>query len=557
MASINLYKIDPNKVQSCLQDLSASKLKYKRTLEFAKIIDGVEHNFSATLYLEEPHQSDDGISWNWLLDEFQEPEQKVFKAPKAVLFIEKTVKDTEETYAITFGSAYFKIDKFCDNDFGFKFASRMEYTNVKTTTLTAPNLNRSKTINTYINYSDLDFNSGESFSKLKVNAKIGEEFTIFKAAIEIGNSIRFNIDNETINGILEVIMYVEKILRIPDENARYKIPLFQLVKDDILLETLNQNINQVLTETLLGGQDTQLFSVPELEIIGVNEIFNHTDDIFELKYARTETKRITHLTVETIRSFCQENTIDSIDNIDKIKLVRYRDGDTVAKMPLKSIIEYTDDDNKCIFSGGKWYMFNRDYLTYLNDSVKEIEAKYKPGYDFNDTIHNQFIDTIYEKEKNEVKYAGKTEDEIKKSLKKKYYVELSFNIMREEEGSFSNHDRVGTAAGFEKMDLYEIDTLTMFAVKKGKSSSDLCYAVDQSLTALKKYKHGEIPDMPPIKNVGLWLILERADHLLTDAKNEVDLSSLNMLMLKNRIDQWKKEVRLSGYKPIIYINYRI
>ncbi|MBW4843960.1 MAG: TIGR04141 family sporadically distributed protein [Lachnospiraceae bacterium] len=557
MASINLYKIDPNKVQLCLQDLAASRLVLINTLEYTKIIHEVEYNFGATLYLEEPHQSDDGISWNWLLNEFEKPTYQSFRAPKAVLLIEETVGEAEVTYAITFGSSYFRIDKFCDKDFGFKFASRMEYTNVKTTTLTAPNLNRSKTVNTYMNYSELDFNSGESFSKLKVNAKIGEDFTLFKAAIEIGNSIRFNIDNETIDGILEVIIYVEKILMIPDENARYKIPLFQLVKDEALLITLNQNINQVITETLLGKQDTQLFSLPELEIIGANEIFNYTDDVFELKYPRANAKKITNLTVEIIRSFCQENTIDSMKKIDKIGLVRYRDGESVATLQLKSIIEYTDDENKCIFSSGKWYMFNHDYLTYLNDSVKEIKAMYKAEYDFNDTIHNQFVDSKYEIEKDEEKYIGKSEENIKESLKRKYYAERCFNLLREEEGSFSNYDRVGTSVGFEKMDLYEIDTSTMFAVKKGKASSDLCYAVDQSLTALKKYKHGEIPDMPPISNVGLWFIFEKAEHLLTDTQNKVDLSSLDMLMLKNRIDQWKKEVRLAGYNPIIYINYRL
>ena len=129
-------------------------------------------------------------------------------------------------------------------------------------------------------------------------------------------------------------------------------------------------------------------------------------------------------------------------------------------------------------------------------------------------------------------------------------------MLREQEGTFSNHDRVGTSDGFEKMDLYEKASATMFAVKKGKASSDLCYAIDQSLTALKKYKHGEIVDMPLISRVGLWFILERTEHLPTTQNNEVDLCSLDMLMLKNRIDQWKKEVRLSGYTPIIYINYR-
>lgn len=557
MASINLYKIDPNKVQLCLQDLAVSRLELKDTILKAKIVDNIDYEFGATLYLEEPHQGDEGISWNWLLNEFEEQPVQAFKAPKAVLVIEETVGEIEETYAVTFGSSYFRIDKFCDRDFGFNFASRMEYTNVKTTTLTAPNLKRSKTVNTYINYNELDFNSGESFSKLKVNAKIEEDFTLFKPAIEIGNSIRFNTDNETIDGIIDIILYVEDILRIPENDIKYRIPLFQLVKDDDLLTTLNNNISNVIGDNLLGEEAISLFSIPELEIIGASEVFNHTDDEFALKYPRIEGKKISNLTIQTIKNFCQENDIDSVEKIDKIKLVRYRNGEPVVTLNLRSIIEYTDDENKCILSGGKWYMFNQDYLTYLNDSVKEIETIYKDEYDFNDTIHNQFVDRMYEVEKNDEKYIGKTQEKIKESLKKKYYAERCFNLIREQEGTFSNHDRVGTTAGFEKMDLYEKATATMFAVKKGKASSDLCYAVDQSLTALKKFKHGEIIDMPPINNVGLWFIFGRAEHLSTDEHNKVDLSSLDMLMLKNRIDQWKKEVRLSGYKPVIYINYRL
>ena len=556
MANINLYRIDPNKFQTCLQDLSSSSLQRKQTIFKTKNVNNTNHEFGATLYLEEPHQSDEALSWNWLLNEFDEQPFYAFKSPKAVLLIEEIDENIESAYAVTFGSSYFKIDKFCDRDFGFNFASRMEYTNIKTTTLTSPNLTRNKTINTYINYNQLDFNSGESFSKLKVNVKLDENFLLFKPAIEIGNSIRFNIENESIDGILDVILYVKDILEIPADEVKYKIPLFQLVKDDILLDILNQKMEFILTETLLGKQNTPLFSIPELEIIGTSEIFNHLDDEFKLKYLKSETENLTHLTIETVKQFCQDNAIDTIDKITKIRLVRYRNGESVVSLHLKDIIEYTDDENKCVLSGGKWYLFNHDYLTYLNESIKEIQVLYKNEYDFNDQIHNQFVDEKYVLEKNAAKYNGKTECQIKKSLKQKYYAERCFNLLREQEGTFSNHDRVGTSDGFEKMDLYEKATATMFAVKKGKASSDLCYAIDQSLTALKKYKHGEIVDMPLISHVGLWFILERTENLPIIQNNEVDLCSLDMLMLKNRIDQWKKEVRLSGYTPIIYINYR-
>lgn len=548
--------MDQRKNRLCRQDLSESSLVEKKTISKTRIVNETEYTFEATLYLEAPQQSKEVISWNWILTEWNEKTFKTYKAPKAVLLIEETVGVGKQTYAVTFGSSFFRIDKFCDRDFGFNFARRMEYTNVKTTTLTAPNLKRNKTVNTYINYNDLDFNSGESFSKLKVNAKIEEDFNLFKPAMEIGNSIRFNIENETIDGILDVILYVEDILRIPFEEAKYKIPLFQLVKDDNLLDTLNQNVDQLLVNTLVEGQETDMFSIPELQIVGASEVFNHNDDEFELKYLRSDPKKITHLTESTIKIFCEENSINSIEKIDKIQLVRYKDGESVAKLRLKDIIEYTNDDHKCILCGGKWYMFNQDYLTYLNDSIKEIKTNYNESYDFLNAEHNQFLDQQYNIEKDNAEYDGKSQDSINLSIKKKYYAERWFNMKRELDGGFTNHDREGTTAGFEKMDLYEIETKTMFAVKKGKASSDLCYAVDQSLTALKKLKHGEITDMPSISKVGLWFILERAGHLPTDENNKVDLTALDMLMLKNRIDQWKKEVRLAGYKPIIYINYR-
>lgn len=96
----------------------------------------------------------------------------------------------------------------------------------------------------------------------------------------------------------------------------------------------------------------------------------------------------------------------------------------------------------------------------------------------------------------------------------------------------------------------------MCAVKIGNTSAKLCYAVDQSLTALKLYKHNQLPGMPSINTVVLWFVLERQGHI-EDADGKPDLNRLDMLMLRNRLDQWKKEVRLQGYRPLVYINYRL
>jgi len=51
----------------------------------------------------------------------------------------------------------------------------------------------------------------------------------------------------------------------------------------------------------------------------------------------------------------------------------------------------------------------------------------------------------------------------------------------------------------------------MYTVKFGNSSGKLCYAVDQSLEAIKAYHRGDVRIDAKIENVYLWFILERGD----------------------------------------------
>ena len=137
-----------------------------------------------------------------------------------------------------------------------------------------------------------------------------------------------------------------------------------------------------------------------------------------------------------------------------------------------------------------------------------------------------------------------------------YYAERTFNLLRERDDGYSCFDRKCKDVGkesIEVMDLYK-DGI-MYAVKIGNSSSKLCYAIDQSLTALKLYRKGMFPDIPTITAASIWLVLETKVHI-EDNNGIPVLDKLNMLMLKNRLDQWKKEVRLMGIKPLVRINYR-
>ena len=121
---------------------------------------------------------------------------------------------------------------------------------------------------------------------------------------------------------------------------------------------------------------------------------------------------------------------------------------------------------------------------------------------------------------------------------------------------YENYDRkqeLIKGNSVEVMDLYK--EKCMYVVKIGNTSSKLCYAVDQSITGLKLYKEGKVFVNNTIDTVVLWIILERKEHI-EDKFGKPDVTNLNTLMLKIRIDQWMKEVRKMGYKPMLKINYR-
>lgn len=542
MGCINLYKVDITRSQKLTQDL-LRRMQLERTLERSiQVGDGKSETFGLSLYLDRSENQKD-ISWNWVLDEFDREEIQVVSSPKAVILVER---DDGAEYAVTFGHSFFVVDKYCDGDFGFDFARRLTYDEIKTTTLTTPSSRRNKTVNTYINYNYLDIGSGESFSKLKAKVSLVDDFMLYKPAVEIGSSIKFVTDEDSLERILKLIVHVEDTIQNCPEI--YKIPVFSKIRDEDEIQRLNAKLATGVCDN--PGQ----VNIAELDIIGATEIFNNNDSMFELKYGR-KSKKVTSLTSEELCSFCQENDLDFASVMLDIAVVSYYNGDPIVTKRVRDLIEYTLDEEMVLLSKGIWYRYNDDYLTYLEASIAEIDAEYHPEYDFTTAIHNAFVERKYVAEKDSDDYAGKSETVVKNALKTKYYAERAFNLLRAEDNGFQNFDRNPDRVGnskVEEMDLYKDEA--MYVVKIGNTSGKLCYAVDQSLTSLKLYKNGKLPGMPQIRTAVLWLVLDRGH--IEDDNGKPDLSRLKMLMLKNRLDQWKKEVRLMAIRPLIYINYR-
>ncbi|MGD6893760.1 DUF6119 family protein [Bacillus infantis] len=536
MSKINLYKIDERNHRAFLEFLQ-ERLNY---IENKELEDEQKEKYSFSLFKIE-EEVDKEISWNWILNEFEQPQLSVKTQPKAVLVIE----NNDEMYAVTFGSAFFLVDKFCDRNFAFEFARRMKYLEIKTTTLLSPNMQRNKNISTYINYENLEFDSGESFAKLKAKLNLDEyDNAIIGETVEFGNSIKFDLKVSNLENISLLLKFIKLIL---NQEEIYKIPVFKNVTDKDLLEQLETDLFSKIEENI------NIITISELDIIGVSEVFNNQDTFFELWHGHKR-KVIKNLNFAEVEKFAEEKEIDLSKEILNIKVKSFNNGKSIRTDKIKNLIDYVDDENRCVLNKGVWYHFNDDYQKYLEDSISELEVIYNQDYDFSDSIHQEFIEERFNEEKDAPEFEESSDLKIKDKLKNKYYAERAFNLLRVKDG-FENYDRVTNSyagARIELMDLYKDET--MYAVKIGSASSTLCYAVDQSISSLKMYKHNTLEGMPVVKNVAVWLILKRQP--LSHQNGQPDLNALNMIMLKNRLDSWKKEVRLQGLNPVVYINYK-
>lgn len=535
MSKVNLYKIDERYHGSFIENCE-DKLNICKT----KIIE-IKGEKIHIRFLKSEGDTDKDLGWNWILKELEEPEIKVKTQPKAILIIEFD----DDIYAVTFGSAFFLVDKYCDKDFAFDFARRVRFNEIKTTTLLSPNTQRNKNISTYVNYEQLEFDSGESFAKLKVKLNLDNMPEFLGEIIEIGNSIKFEFKESTIENILHTLFFVKITL---EKEEIYKIPVFKKLVDSEKVQYLNQKLYKSVNENI------ESISISELDIIGVTEIFNNHDTKFEL-WLGNKRSIIEDLSISELERFAREKEINLSEEILNIKVKSFYNGFTIRTDKIFDLIDYIDDDERCVLSKGSWYLFNDDYLGYLEDSISEIDTVYNSNYDFSKLIHDQFIEEKYLLEKDDEIYQGLEESKIKGKLKDKYYSERVFNILRENDG-FSNFDRIITkygGASIELMDLRKENTI--FAVKIGNASSTLCYAVDQSISTLKMIKHNTYNHLNGVENIAIWLVLKR-EPLPLGENGSPDIGVLKMLMLKNKLDAWKKEVRLLGLTPQIYINYK-
>lgn len=297
----------------------------------------------------------------------------------------------------------------------------------------------------------------------------------------------------------------------------------------------------------------------QFDIRGTKEIFNSDADYFEIwsghKYSTVE-----NISLEEIFEFKDEKSVKDEEMLE-ISLAIYKDG-AREKKRLKEVIDYIDNKEKCVLIQGKWYYFNDDYQQYLSNSLNELEILYDPNFNYSKADRWQFLDDKYKEETKKKTSSGIDKRELMNYLKRKFYRERYYNHRISLNKDYCNIDRNLEQASVGKVEIADLyykkeEEKTIFSVKIGKASSGLVYVIDQSETTLRLYQNDEnnVRNKYPIDKVGLWFVLDRETYLPEKENGQPDINKLNMFILKNRIDEWKKKVRLLGYQPVVRINY--
>lgn len=527
MSQINLFKIQEGKEATFVTFVEG---------QYETICEKTIGPFHFKLLWQERLEKKD-VNWGWAFSIFDKPIKQTNQSPKGIIIIQNANK----TYAISFGGAHFHIDMYCDRDFGFDFASRTKVLRTKLTSTIINNSKQNKTISSFKNFDRLEISSGESYTKLKIDIDLTDGDIFENNIIEVGTSLKITLKEDSLSNLTKLINYVEKKLTNPKITH---IPICNIVRKQEEIDGLEQRLKDNFLK------DGSAVTLSEFDVIGVEEVFLRADSF--VLYCEDKSKTIPSFDLDELKMFFIENGITDTNQMLKTKITFLSNGTNQVTKPIRNFIDYLDESTNALLICGKWYRFNDDFYQYLKESLEDIRVAYLSEYDLNDSIINQFLEQKYNEEKDNENYQGKTNEEIRNSIKRRYYREYAFNLMREQDGYkiFDRHIVQVHGEQIELCDLRKDDTI--FSVKRGNSSAELSYVVTQSETAINYFINHPQEKRP--KNVALWLILSRTNKLELNS-NKLNWESLRMLLLKIRIDNWKKRVYLAGMKPEIYINY--
>lgn len=531
MATLNLFKIDNNNKEKFLienETADYKEIKFKEK--------------TYKLYLKCNLESiPTTLSWGWVLSPFNKIFNNLVKMPMGLLFFEYL----SNLFVFSFGSAFHKVDKYCDKNFAFSIAKKFKYKSIKSTSQIQPNSKVNKIINSYNNNTVLDYESGQAFLKLKGILDLSKGFSLFNNNIEIGTSLKIKIDQPSLEKLIEIVDFLEDLSNKEDIT---NIPLFYKITDDKEIEECEIIFKKNFDENNIS------FSFSDFDIIGTNEIFYSQNAQYKIMCGRNSSI-VDTLSIQEIKRFCVQKNINLKENFDKIYISAINSN--IFKTSLKELIDYNIDEKKCVLIKGEWYKYNDDYLIALEQSLNDLNCVHDKRFDWYKFDYDNYINEKLQDFKNQKGYIDlKNDEERKNKLVKVFYNERVYNVIKHKELGLELGDRknliLPNNSKIEIDDMHNNDSL--FAVKIGDSSSKLCFVVNQMSIAMKAIRDQKIAYDKSKKNLFIVLIIKYQDSFPKE-NCSFNFNKIKLLALKQSIDEWQKNARKQNFNPKVIIGY--
>lgn len=517
----NVYKI--LKKEELLQELETRE--FKRIAE--KTID--EHCLELFFF-----QKDNGGEIWWIeqyRNIFTDIEDKQYR--RSNLYGVLLISHKDYSYAISYGNAYFYIQKYCDYNFGLDLAERiLNPSNVKSKVSKYFNIDKAKEIVEYNNNINLEFTGGEAAFYVQ-GAPINTD--IYGKKIKFGYSAAFHLNMDSIN-IVEFISSLENLLV---SSPRIKIPRVKFLHETYDQELI-VGLNQELYNDLLSESDN--VRVEYFGLVGTDIVNDDTLSLSICMKGKRKKTDILELDIPIVKEYLLSNSVQDI-NFDDVRITFETESNKRYSRPLRELIDYTIQSNDryyCLVNG-KWAEFNQSYVQFLESKMAEINeiVTYQKDYDFKVSV----VEELKQKAEGNLKY--------NEFVYNKYYMS---------QYGFKCYDRDFIKYGNVNIELGDLlKDQTLYHVKIGDNGK-LIYAVDQSMLsiyALKdpknaqkiKEKFGEYD----IQGIGLLLIFESRSIAKDD---KINLNNIKSILFKMKILNWYSLVKVNNYKPQLLVNFK-
>ena len=468
--------------------------------------------------------------------------KEVYSAYGILLIYNKTKR-----YIITFGKANYITNEYIDTNFGLDMASKM-LTDVQINAQSSKffSFSKSKSLVVY-NKGKADIQVGEAVDLIEGNIKemYAEKY--------IENLLEYIYPKVTFASYIKIIIKLEKVrgkelVSIMDLlyeiQKKYKVnipipKLVELKEREPIVSKLKDKINsEFITDLDNTNINLSLYTWINSEMVLLNNV-----ESYILKASRYS-KEYDVLTLEDIRAFMQEYNIYDLYKIQVI--INFEGGSCSEK--LYKLLEYTTEiegkERYCCLSEGKWRLFNKSYMKFVENAIENInkEVCYDEDYNF----VKEDIEQIIRNPNEELKSAFHN-----KSTKNEngLYNEYAYNFILSKNLNGKLLDRKNIR-GIEIADIYANKEL--IHTKIGKPS-DFNECINQSIRGADMWNNNkeEVKEKLDINDVETVTLL-----LITDNKTvwkDKNIIHFRSLRFKINLIEWNAKMNLLNLKSKIII----